>query len=693
MLKQFLKTLFIGVLSSMLTINPVVAQVASDTKSYVTTDSDGTKSAHVGYKFQGVKDSDMIASITMLATGFIASRLLVKYKPVSNDMMVAGAAGAAFIAGEVMSNMKFKGTMEEKTAELVLKKGSTPNQEQIEYLQKLKESYEEAKKATQTKKMLQMAAAAAFAVAGATAAYMAYTEYAAFAACKAEITAATGVLTPLTGTGGCSVAAACITALQTFDKEMDVLNTLRQKPAPTKEKLPEVKTPMAAAEKSTKVTMPGACGTGCGAPGLKPLTTCSGALANQTLNQAVNYTPDKPFFTHDSNQLLNKILYPQGMPVFSYEQMQSKEFDSSIFEKSLNFLFPKAQASWLPMLGLTGGAALGYFGGAYAGLGIETDMFMFVPFNRVIAWGTLGALSLLAAKSSDNTLKKLDENIAKIDKILNEMNNLQKAIATQNVKGMGIQVQAVDPMSQNLPSYSVDNKTKSPCMTSNATSNCSSLEEQMKNMPGYSQLPPSFQTLATQSTKMADGLSGSTGISGAGMSAANSLAGKQNAINGLLKKTQNAYNDLLKKNKKNPVNFEKEQEKLYNRMAASVRKGLQQKGTTAAGFMASYGGAPLDSSKIGKPVDLGMDKKTDAPAMAAVGGAPAEEKKDEMDFQFEDAPALAENAAAGGADKAEYDVTTDEIHKDNGPSLFELISNRYLQSGYPKLLEEEPTKK
>ena len=41
----------------------------------------------------------------------------------------------------------------------------------------------------------------------------------------------------------------------------------------------------------------------------------------------------------------------------------------------------------------------------------------------------------------------------------------------------------------------------------------------------------------------------------------------------------------------------------------------------------------------------------------------------------------------------EYDVTTNEIGKENGPSLFEVISSRYLKSGYSKLLEEEPTKK
>jgi hypothetical protein len=47
--------------------------------------------------------------------------------------------------------------------------------------------------------------------------------------------------------------------------------------------------------------------------------------------------------------------------------------------------------------------------------------------------------------------------------------------------------------------------------------------------------------------------------------------------------------------------------------------------------------------------------------------------------------------AAGGSGKPEYDMKTNEISGEYGPSLFEVISRRYIKSGYPKLLEEEPT--
>jgi hypothetical protein len=62
-----------------------------------------------------------------------------------------------------------------------------------------------------------------------------------------------------------------------------------------------------------------------------------------------------------------------------------------------------------------------------------------------------------------------------------------------------------------------------------------------------------------------------------------------------------------------------------------------------------------------------------------------------MNFGFDEAPgsgdaggATAKNDEFGGA---AYDIKGNDIH-DDGASIFEIISTRYLKSGYPKLLEE-----
>jgi hypothetical protein len=41
---------------------------------------------------------------------------------------------------------------------------------------------------------------------------------------------------------------------------------------------------------------------------------------------------------------------------------------------------------------------------------MELDLMMFVPANRAIAFGVLAGLAYMASRSSDNVIKKIDEN-------------------------------------------------------------------------------------------------------------------------------------------------------------------------------------------------------------------------------------------------------------------------------------------
>lgn len=123
MLKHLYKTLLVSVIcGSLLTLQSPVAFAASETKGTVTTDSNGVITAKKNYTFDKVSDSDMLASITMLAGGYIAGRMWQAYTPVSTDVTIAAAGGVAFIAGEIMSNVKFKGTIDAMTLEVEKKK-------------------------------------------------------------------------------------------------------------------------------------------------------------------------------------------------------------------------------------------------------------------------------------------------------------------------------------------------------------------------------------------------------------------------------------------------------------------------------------------------------------------------------------------------------------------------------------------
>lgn len=727
MLRHLYRTFIIAVISGSLLSYQTTA--LAQTSTPITTDSKGVKSKTTSEKLDKIENSDMLASIVMLATGVIAARLLMKYKPPTTDMMIAAAGGAAFIAGEVMSNMGFKAEMDEQTVQITKKSDGSVDQAQIEHLNKLKESYEKAKKTTETKKMLQMGAAAAFAAAAAMAGYMAYTEAAAVKACQTAIT--TG-LSPNTScpeevatrmeidelsllpdpTGATKIkigelaikaeaqGAACkkcageLTQLQTL---MTTIDGIRQSPGPSMKEKQAAETPQTKAK-----TLAGALCIGAAPVSPSPQaaktpvgTACQKALTLESINQIYAYDPASKEGLFSQNLMLNQILYGSMPQKISYSEFQSPT-PESMLEKMFGYIVPSAEAGWLPLLGLAGGAAIGAFGLTYMGLAVELDALLFVPSNRVIAWGTLAALSFMASRSSDNVIKKLDENIKKIDKILADMNALQKGINSSNLADQGIQVKGIGSAKGSIQSFSVDDKVKSQCMQSNDSSNCKSLADSLTGMPGFGNLPDSFKDIASQSARLGDGVSGTNGISGSTLANAESLANRQSAVAKLLKAQQEKLNAQLSAAGKPKVDFDKEQAKFLDRLKTAAKKGLDSKGVTPAGFLSSIGATPIDSKAAGLS-DLGKkdtDKKASQLPVEMEGGGAGVDDTSGLALDFKDAPAGEEFAAnAVGKDSAgEYDVKTDEINGENGPSLFEVISGRYLKSGYPKLLEVEPVK-
>lgn len=699
MLKYISKTLLIAIIAGSLVGFQTTALYAGVTasKGETTTDSKGVITAKKNYNFDKVSDSDMLASLGMLAAGFITGRMIKAYTPVTTDVMIAGAAGAAFIAGEVLSNMKFKGTIDAMTIEVQKRSDAKVNEEQIQRLMDLKKSYEEAKSTTKTKKTLQQVSAVAFGVAAAWATYLAITEEGLAASCRAALGAAQGKLTACMASGAtgfaATEAAACTTCqplLTTYTTKYETYVTSRKPPAPSAKK----DATLVAAE--TFLALPASyCG---GLPSKttgaisKTLGATCGASAKtfavNSLDANLGVLMDGiGKNNHQYNQFLNKSLYTNS------EFYNLIPDERNIFEQVLGFIIPEARAGWLPLLGLGAGTAVAFFaitGSAAA----QIDMMMYVPQNRAIAFAALGGVALLAANSSANVMAELDENIKKIDSILADLNKLALGAKSQNVSTQNIAYTAPKPTTNNRINFSEDPNVRTPCMTENTSTNCKPLSNQIVNTPGFGNLPESFRNIASQSVKVADGLSGTTGISGSTMSDAENLAKKQSAVNALLKDRQAALTKITN-GKFQP---KLAQDKFLENLKGAIKRDLRSRGMTATGMMASIGASPIDSSA--KPEEAPAAKPTGAVESINVAGngegeAAPKEDASGLNLDFSEAPAEGFAAGGSGANSAqpEYDVTTNEIGKENGPSLFEVISSRYLKSGYSKLLEEEPTKK
>ena len=86
MLRHFYKSFIISIISgSLTTMSPAFAAGTN------TTDKDGIITNTQTHKFDKVKENDMMASLTMLGGGFIAARMVQAYKPMTMDVMIAGA--------------------------------------------------------------------------------------------------------------------------------------------------------------------------------------------------------------------------------------------------------------------------------------------------------------------------------------------------------------------------------------------------------------------------------------------------------------------------------------------------------------------------------------------------------------------------------------------------------------------------
>ena len=672
------------------------AGVTEDKKS-ISTDSKGVTTSSTNYKFDGISDEDMIKSLAMLSAGVITGRMLKVYTPATPDVMIAGAAGAAFIAGEIMSNVKFKGEIDAISLEIDKKSDATINEEQIQRLINLKTSYEKAKSATNTKKKLQKASAVAFGVAAATAMYLQLSEQSMSQACSAALVSAQKSMVACSGAVG-SVGASCKFCqgqLATYSTQFTNYYARRFPPSPSNQKGKSLIAPAAYLQLDTNYC--GGLVTSGGPTVLSVVAglraTC-GAAVGMLIYDEVDANPIllKQFTNIDSKIFLEMV---SGKNIYSYTEFENfQSHQTSYLEKGLNIFFPMAQASWLPLLGLSATTAAAFTASTFAGA-TYIDTMMFVPQNRAIAFAALGAVAMMAANSSDNMLNEIENHLNKIQNILDNLQKLKSGSKTKTIQQDLIIAARPNSANSVVDNSPVQLNQTTPCMSGNDSTNCKVLSSQLEKMPSFGNLPESFKNIAAQSVKLGEDLSGTKTISGSVISSASDLASKANAINGILKNQK----EKLFKNSNKASDFEKNKDLFLKGLSASIKKGLRQEGTTASALMANIGMAPINSKNAEKSDEVVKSNMTNpvvgsmSPASDVTKKSDEEDKKEEMSLDFSEQAPEARSVAEASSMNKEYDVVTNEISKENGPSLFDLISSRYLKSGYPKLLEEDVAEK
>lgn len=636
----------------------------TEEKGVVKTHSDGSRSQSVAYTFSDVDEASMMATLTMIAIGIVSVTTLRSYKNITLDMKVALGAGAAYVAGEIYSNVSLKDKLEKMRIEFEKKSGESM-QTQVEAFTDLKTAYTEAKKAIEIKNTIQMAAAAAYATATGIATWTTLKESQKVAAIQLDIKnklLACGTLTAKVAT---AVAGKdCIAKLNVASTQLTTLTGVESTPAPSITLVAKANALMTSLRTILSTVLPPA--TAIVAP---TNAAINAAIIEKQTSQTANPTGGVTY--NNSYEMLKKI------PAFFV----------------LNSLVQKAHASWTSILGFLGASAVAYLTATKTSLGTKLDTWMATPKLRIVAWGILTGLTTASLSANKKVIQDLDERIKKIDDILASLLNTENgaqisasSTATVNksslLKGLG---------SETILANSGSSNFKMDCVTSNTATNCPSLAKAITESPEFQELPITLQNLSKQTGNLGDALQGQSNLSDSALASAGDLGAQNSAIQSALK------DNIVKTNKlDNASDIEKEIKNAQNDLLAESKKAADKSGGAKA-LYASIGGIPSNSASgdLNQAKNIAEEAKFAPSSLNPPTGAiGAKGKSKNNDFEFK---LMNENKEVAGSDspvnvdneQLAAEMAKESIGSSNGPSIFEILSHRYYMSGYPKLLEEE----
>ncbi|MBC7712450.1 MAG: hypothetical protein H7177_03880 [Rhizobacter sp.] len=717
MLKLFYKSFFVGVLCGSLMLMDF---------SYKGLMINAASAESV--KTDKINDSDLMGTLTMTVVGTLASRLYT-YKP-TTDIMLAAAGGAAFLGGEVLAYFKLKDVMAGMEIQITRDSKGNINKEQIESLERLKKSYQEAKKTAETKKTIQMAAAAAFAAAGLMAYTMSGVETAQLTACTSTIppviAAAQASLVSCAaltvGAAACAVPYnACITAATPLSGAITSYELQKQATGPSSAHL--------SSYTSANSALAAQVGTTAGACSLSGGSAISGAcntkLSTDVLD-ASGGTGMATAFAMNNPIIKSLIKENNSTTLVATSPLVIQSSISRLFSTTVDFFFPKANAALLSAMGIASSAAVTYLLYTQKSLGPTIDFYMLIPQQRAIVWGVLAGLTFAATSATNNVIKQIDANISKINAILNSMYQMADgATGTQLAQSQPKIQTTLKPNSNvqfNENDYSEVDLTKNggeplPCFTGADAKNCKSFDDSIKNTPEYLGLNIESQKQLQSVLSTANGFNGTSKIGSATLKGAGTLGGSANALRAALDRAEKKSAADLK-NAGSKFSIGDGTNKLSNSIEKAMTDGLKKSNTTAAGMYASmYGGKGAISSSTASSTDAKKAEEAAAAAAAAeaarraaaaakagkvidIGSSGSGEKNDlglgltpaTKELSAEELAKLnADEKAVAGKSIDDYDLKND-ITKDKSTSLFELISNRYQQSGYPRLFKRKEVK-
>ncbi len=363
----------------------------------------------------------------------------------------------------------------------------------------------------------------------------------------------------------------------------------------------------------------------------------------------------------------------------------------------LDWIFPSAQAWTMKEFGLAGGVAVAA-AMMFRKQAQIFDRWMAVPRNRQYVFAGSAAIATAAAvisKKSEGTYK---ENAEKLEGMLKEIERLQGmplGYTAPPKTSTGFN-DGLTPRNVQSSRLALDGG-KTSCMIGQPTGSeaCRSFESEIKKETALGDMGDTMANLATLTGSTADGFMGTDSLSGATLDNINQLAASQAVADEALRQARDSYNKLREKNGEKPLDFVKLSSDFLDGVKKATIRNLEEDANGSRRLMASLGGA--GNIPLGKPIEEKAAESVESAIVDGKGvaaGNKAPEGNFDFSFGFDDSgnqDDLLANAVYGD-DGMLIDIkndfeSTDDIVSNRDVSLFQIISVRYLKSGFPRLFE------
>jgi hypothetical protein len=363
-------------------------------------------------------------------------------------------------------------------------------------------------------------------------------------------------------------------------------------------------------------------------------------------------------------------------------------------EVVFDLMFSSAHAGMLSSMGISKQKVVDFIKVQAPIFANALDTQLSAPIWRSVAWNALGTLIGESLGTTDTMLLKIQSDIDRIQAILN---------ATEAHIGVGDKGLLGYDVSKNY--VGGDNKFAAlTCTSSNVNGACIPVSKSMQAIPGTIELPIYTQGLTAKVAKMGDGLNSATTLASGALSSAKEVNKNASAIRAELLKKQKNLEKILNRNG-TTIDLVKETNKFTNQLRDITKKGLIANNTSAEEMRSMMSGG---SNVVGKIPNIvkGAVKKTATGKDVAVVDPTKDLKKLDVDGAAGDieaakAPvadnlsdtekamqAAAEVQAKNASSSIDAANTKNTINEDNGYSLFEVITNRYQKSAYPRLFKK-----